>query len=48
VRDGVAVKKAPDHRRRHLLASRALQTVIDFVERQVRLAPMKAQQVVKA
>ena len=46
-RDVVAVEKAPDHRRRHLLASRTLQTVADFVERKVRLAPMKAKQEIR-
>ena len=46
-RDVVAVEKAPDHRRRHFLASRTLQTDADFVERKVRLAPMKAKQKIR-
>jgi hypothetical protein len=37
-------EKAPDHRRRHLLASRTRQTVADFGERKVKLALMKAKQ----
>ena len=46
-RDVVVVEKAPDHRRRHLLTSPKLQTVPDFVERKVRLAPMKAKKKIR-
>ena len=45
-RDVVAVEEPRDHRRRHLLAPRTLQTA-RFGQRQVRLAPVKAQKVIR-
>ena len=43
----MAVEKAPDHRWRDPLAARSLETVADFVEGKVRLAPMKAQEEIR-